>query len=190
MIGVGGACRFGTLLLLGLSLLLVAGAARAEERGAIEGDAHASVGRGAESTTLRAGVSAGYRVEPHLAVGGRLDSAFTVADGESASFTQYFARGTFLQAYADGRLFPDSFIDLYSRLSLGAGDAHRNLDAPREGFQLHGIVDVEVGPELRLFFTGKRPHRPTLFARAHVGATLIGTGDSFTNWGFALGYSG
>ena len=87
-------------------------------------------------------------------------------------------------------MFPDSFIDLYSRLSLGAGDAHRNLDARNDGFQLRGIVDAEVGPELRLFFTGRRPHRPTLFARAHVGATLIGTGDTFTNWGLALGFSG
>lgn len=180
--------RFAFALLVFTLPVLAARPTQAQERGAIGGDLHASFGMYYVGAP-RAGASLWYRLTPALALGLSGDGMFVDSGADPAQNPKRtLQNGVFVQAFADGRLFPDSWIGLFGRLSAGLGHATVASGAPPAGPV--ALLDAEAGPELRWFLTDRRPHRPVLLLRPRVGLTWVGIGNYFVNYGLTLGFEG
>lgn len=180
--------RLALALLTFTVVVLAARSTRAEERGAIGGDLHASFGFYYVGAP-RAGASLWYRLTPALALGLSGDGMF-VDSGANAHRNpkRTLQSGVFVQAFADGRLFPDSWVGLFARLSAGLGDA--SVASGESPAGPVALLDAEAGPELRVFLTGPRAHRPALLFRPRAGVTWVGIGNQFVNLGLSLGFEG
>jgi hypothetical protein len=166
----------------------------AAERGAIGGAL--DVGRGELGFVgdLRAGISAWYRFKPALAIGVSA-SALYVDNGDDGGET-VIDGGTLVEAFADGRLFPSSFVGGFGRVSAGLA----NVSISRYSGGSHRLkpaLELEMGPELRIFFEPQHDSRATLFVRARATFSLIPRDEdverassAFFGYGFALGFEG
>ncbi len=184
---------------LGLAVLFTVLAlnhdALAAERGAVGGALDAGFGRLGFVGNLRAGVSAWYRLEPPLALG-LSASAMYVDNGDSGG-QPVIDGATLVEAFADGRLFPSSWLGGFGRVS--AGVANVSISRSSGGsHRLRPALELEAGPELRIFFEPPQDSsRAALFLRVRGTFSFIPRdGDverassAFFGYGFALGFEG
>ncbi|HEY5373897.1 MAG TPA: hypothetical protein VIK01_09420 [Polyangiaceae bacterium] len=177
--------------------------AEAQERGAI--GVELSAGLGAVPRTsdnvyqpnvmLRDGLSVWYRLMPALAIGlnvGAMQNG--QLDGVNFSRDTFVASGKVVETFAEGRLFPTSFVGAFGRVSAGLasldlvptfvpGPSHEEAaDEP--------ILELEGGPELRIFFSppSARP-RSDLLLRVRGTVTAM-PAATFLGYGLALGFEG
>jgi hypothetical protein len=200
-------CRARTLCSACVAFLSVGfGASRlaqAQERGAIGVALSAGIGsvpRASDNVylpnvMLRDGLSVWYRLVPALALGlnvGAMQNG--QLDGVNFSHNTFVASGEVFEAFAEGRLLPSSFVGAFGRVS--AGLASLDLVPPfvpgpsHESEGTEAILEIEGGPELRLFFSppDARP-RSDLFLRARGTLTMM-PAATFLGYGLTLGFEG
>lgn len=177
--------------------------ARAGERGAIGVELSAGVGSLPRTSDnvyqpaymIRDGLSAWYRLIPAFAIGlnfGAMQGG--QLDGSNLSRDTFVSSGKVLETFADGRLFPTSFVGAFGRVSAGLafldlvpsfvpGPSHTETADEL-------ILELEGGPELRLFFSppSARP-RSDLFLRVRGTVTTM-PAATFLGYGLALGFEG
>ncbi|MEO6600269.1 MAG: hypothetical protein ABIQ16_10380 [Polyangiaceae bacterium] len=200
-------CRRRTLCLVRVVLVLsafcITRPVQAQERGAIGGELSAGIGTVLRASdegylptrTLRGGVSAWYRLVPAFAMGVTLGGMQAgQLDGSNVSQDTFIQSGKVVEAFADGRLFPSSFVGAFGRVSVGVafldlvppfmpGPSH--LEEARQP-----ILELEAGPELRISLSPRtaRP-RPDFFLRVRGTLTAM-SAATFAGYGIALGFEG
>jgi hypothetical protein len=178
-----------------LTVLLLSNEALAVERGAVGGVLDAGHGELGFVGDLRAGISAWYRLQPALALGVS-GSALFVDNGDAGGET-VIDRAMLVEAFADGRLFPSSVLGGFGRVSAGMA----NVSVSRYSGVSHRLrpaFELELGPELRIFFERERAlSRANLFVRVRGTFSAIPRdGDverassAFLGYGLALGFEG
>ena len=199
-------CRVRTLCFVCAAWLLCAGfirPAHAQERGAIGAELSAGIGLLPRTSdgmyqpdfTLREGLSAWYRPRPAFALGfsvGEMNSGDL--DGANFSRDTFLKSGSVYEAFAEGRLFPTSTIGAFGRVS--AGMAHLTLvptfmpGPSHENTATQPVLELEAGPELRLFLTSPSTGaRPGFFLRVRGTATAM-SAATFLGYGLSLGFEG
>lgn len=175
--------------------LALSHAAFASERGAIGGALDAGRGQLGFVGALRAGLSAWYRLEPALALG--VSSSRLVVDNGDAGGTTVIDGATLIEAFADGRIFSSSWVGGFGRVS--AGLANVSISRYSGGsHRLRPAFELEMGPELRLFFEPEHASsRAALFLRVRGTFSAIPrdadverASSAFFGYGLALGFEG
>ena len=177
--------------------------AQAQERGAIGVELSAGIGLLPNTSDnvyqpkqmLRDGLSAWYRLVPAFAIGltvGEMHNGDL--DGSNLSRDTFVASGTVVETFAEGRLLPTSFVGAFGRVSAGLASLKLVptfvLGPLHEEAADEPILELEGGPELRIFFSppSARP-RSDLFLRVRGTLTTM-PAATFLGYGLALGFEG
>jgi hypothetical protein len=165
--------------------------AQAQERGAIGGALSAGLGLLQGDGALTVGASGWYRLIPAFALGVNFGST-NILDGVEQHGTEVVSYTSF-EAFGEGRTLPSSPVGVFGRASVGV--AHLTLLPPSTGplydeERTEPILELEGGPELRLFFAPSTTRaRPDLFLRVRGTLTAM-SAATFYGLGLALGYEG
>jgi hypothetical protein len=163
---------------------------QAQERGALGVALSAGLGVVDGSGAFTVGASGWYRLLPALAIGVNVGSTSVIG---AEQHNKEVVGATSFEGFVEGRLFPSSFLGAFGRVSAGVADVTllpSSTGPLGDEERAEPIVDLEAGPELRLFFapSSKRP-RPDLLLRARGTLTSM-SGATFLGLGLALGVEG